>query len=176
MSEPHAGVVVRRVRTDEVERFKAFRLRALADAPTAFRTTLAEAEAMPHDLWEQRVTRGAIGEESVVLIAVDADTGLWLGVTGSFIEDDQPGIAHVVSVWVAPEARRRGVARALQDTARDWARSRGCREQRLWVTHTNVAARTLYQAAGFTPTGRTELHPGYPHLHEIEMAHTLDSP
>src|SRR5690242_8572398 len=109
MSVPNQDVVVRRVRPDEVAEFKTIRLRALADAPDAFATTLAQAQAMPESQWVHRVTRGAAGEESLMLIAMDRITEEWLGITGSYFEEDEPEIANVVSVWVAPEARRRGV-------------------------------------------------------------------
>jgi GNAT superfamily N-acetyltransferase len=170
----HAQAVrIRRVRPDEAATYKAFRLRALADSPDAFGQTLAQAEQMADSLWQHRVTRGAAGEESLVLIAVDAATDRWLGMTGSYFEDDAQTIANVVSVWVAPEARRRGVGRLLQDAARAWAISRGAREQRLWVTNTNEAAKNLYVVAGFTLTGTTQPHPAGPHLHELEMARRL---
>ena len=173
MSESSQGVVVRRVRPDEVAEFKAIRLRALADSPNAFATTLAEAEAMPESNWVHRVTRGAAGEESLVLVAVDRITEEWLGMTGSYFEDGEPEIANVVSVWVAPEARRRGVGRRLQAAAQAWAVFRGAREQRLWVTDTNEAARALYLAEGFTLTGTTQPHPARPELTELEMIRRL---
>jgi GNAT superfamily N-acetyltransferase len=173
MSLSDLGIVVRRTRPDEAATFKAFRLRALADSPDAFATTTAQAEAMPWDMWVHRVTRGSVGQESLVLVAVDAESGDWLGMTGSYFADDQPHVAHVVSVWVAPEARRRGVGRLLQEAARTWAVSRGAREQRLWVTHTNEAARMLYLAEGFTLTGTTQPHPAKPELHELEMVRPL---
>lgn len=173
MTVPNQDVVVRRVRPDEVAEFKAIRLRALADSPDAFGQTLAHAQAMPESLWIERVTNGAAGEVSVILVAVDRITEEWLGMTGSYFEDGEPEIANVVSVWVAPEARRRGVGRRLQAAAYAWAVFRGAREQRLWVTATNEAARNLYLAEGFTLTGTTQPHPAKPELSELEMVRPL---
>lgn len=173
MTVPNQDVVVRRVRSDEVAEFKAIRLRALADTPDAFGQTLANAQAMPESLWIERVTNGAAGEVSVILVAVDRITEEWLGMTGSYFEDNEPEIANIVSVWVAPEARRRGVGRRLQAAAQAWAVFRGAREQRLWVTDTNEAARNLYLAEGFTLTGTTQPHPGNPELSELEMIRPL---
>jgi GNAT superfamily N-acetyltransferase len=173
MSSADHGIVVRRTRPDEAATFKAFRLRALADAPDAFATTTAHAEAMPWEMWVHRVTRGSVGKESLLLVAVDDTTDRWLGITGSYFEDDEPQVAHVISVWVAPEARRCGVARLLQESARSWAVSRGACEQRLWVTSNNDAARALYLAEGFTLTGTTQPHPVKPDLHEQEMVRAL---
>jgi len=173
MTGADQGFRVRRVRPDEAAVFKAFRLRALADAPDAFATTTAQALAMPESVWIERVTNGAAGIMSVLLIGVDAASNRWLGMTGSYVEDGEPTIANVISVWVAPEARRRGVARALQAAALAWAVSRRAQQQQLWVASNNDAARTLYLAEGFTLTGATLPHPNNPALHEQEMIRTL---
>ncbi|TLZ51353.1 MAG: GNAT family N-acetyltransferase [Methanobacteriota archaeon] len=55
----------------------------------------------------------------------------------------------VYDVWVAPEARRRGVARRLLAAAEDWCRAQGYRKLKLEVAASNVAARALYTADGF---------------------------
>jgi ribosomal-protein-alanine N-acetyltransferase len=61
---------------------------------------------------------------------------------------------EVHDVAVAPEARRRGLARALLAHAlRDAARS-GARVAFLEVRASNVAARALYACLGFVETGR----------------------
>lgn len=52
-------------------------------------------------------------------------------------------------VYVAPEARRRGVARALVGFALDRARARGCASVGLHTNERNVAAVDLYRSLGF---------------------------
>jgi hypothetical protein len=99
-------VRIRRARPDEARAFRALRLRALADAPEAFSTTLAEAEAMPATYWEQRVSDGAAGVKSVMMVAVDAAADAWLGMTVGVRDATDAALGHVVSVWVAPEVRR----------------------------------------------------------------------
>lgn len=169
---PSGGAVIRCVRPDEVAAFKAFRLRALADAPDAFSDTYAAAVARPERAWSERVAENAAGTVSVMLVAADPATDAWLGMTGCVFEDD-PTEATVVSVWVAPEARRRGLARRLLAAATAWARSRGADRLVLWVTESNAEARALYAGAGFTPTGRRGHHPGRPELPELEMVRTI---
>ena len=54
----------------------------------------------------------------------------------------------IQSVHVAPEARRRGVFRALYDTARREARAAGAGGLRLYVDTSNTAAQAVYAALG----------------------------
>jgi hypothetical protein len=49
-----AGVAVERVRAAEWRELRELRLRALADAPEAFASTLAREAAFPDDVWRQR--------------------------------------------------------------------------------------------------------------------------
>jgi GNAT superfamily N-acetyltransferase len=169
MSRADDDTVIRRIRPGEVEAYRDFRLRALADAPDAFSDTYAAAVARPASAWTERVAESSAGVTSVMMVAADPATGAWLGMTGCFFEDD-PTRANVVSVWVAPEARRRGLARRLLEAASTWARSRGAGRLLLWVTESNAEARALYLGAGFIPTGRRGHHPGRPELPEIEMS------
>ncbi|MFL5869605.1 MAG: GNAT family N-acetyltransferase [Solirubrobacterales bacterium] len=53
-------------------------------------------------------------------------------------------------LYVAPEARRAGLGRALVEAALDSARSRGCVRIELDVDEDNEAARELYRACGFS--------------------------
>ena len=55
----------------------------------------------------------------------------------------------VYDVWVAPEARRRGVATALLEHAAAWCRKRDLESLRLEVSAHNTDARRLYESAGF---------------------------
>jgi ribosomal-protein-alanine N-acetyltransferase len=61
---------------------------------------------------------------------------------------------EVLTLAVAPAARRQGLGTRLLDAAMTQATSRGARVAFLEVSIGNVAARTLYARAGFTPTGR----------------------
>ena len=68
-----------------------------------------------------------------------------------------PESSHVVQVnglAVAPAARGRGVALALLAAAEDQARSQGAAKVTLRVLGTNVAARRVYERAGYLVEGR----------------------
>jgi [ribosomal protein S18]-alanine N-acetyltransferase len=61
---------------------------------------------------------------------------------------------EVLTLAVAPAARRQGLGTRLLDAAMTCAASRGARVAFLEVSIGNRGARTLYARAGFTPTGR----------------------
>lgn len=66
--------------------------------------------------------------------------------------------AELLTIAVAPEARRRGIARALLAEAEADAARAGARRMFLDVAADNAAARGLYAAAGYAEAGR---RPGY---------------
>jgi GNAT superfamily N-acetyltransferase len=159
---------IREVSPEEWERFRDVRLRALADSPSAFGSSLRREQRQPQAAWRERISwRGG----GVTFAAVE--DGAWLGIAGAYPDDDAPTCMWVVSMWVAPEARRRGAGRSLLDACVGWARERDAEEVRLWVTTTNTSARALYEAAGFEPTGATQPLPSDPSFEEEELRLTL---
>jgi GNAT superfamily N-acetyltransferase len=56
---------------------------------------------------------------------------------------------YISSVFVVPEARRRGVLRLLFDAALAWCRSRGLTELRLHNAVDNGPANAAWEALGF---------------------------
>jgi GNAT superfamily N-acetyltransferase len=166
------GPIVRWIRPDELEIYRDFRLRALSEAPYAFSDSLAAARARPESFWVDRVAQTSAGMTSVLFVAVAPPDGCWLGMTGCYLEDD-PSEAMVVSVWVDPAARGQGLAGQLVLAARDWARERGVRQLKLWVTATNERPQRVYRAAGFDYTGTKRPLPSDPSQDELEMAMAL---
>ncbi len=62
--------------------------------------------------------------------------------------------AEILTLAVAPPARRRGSGHALLMAAASIAASQGARVLFLEVSVANIAARALYTKAGFMPAGR----------------------
>ncbi|MEB3312370.1 MAG: GNAT family N-acetyltransferase [Snowella sp.] len=73
--------------------------------------------------------------------------GLWMGNAIDQITGDR--YAHIFLLYVVPEYRRRGIAKALLQQAQDWATARGDRQIGLHVFPQNQAAINLYQQFGF---------------------------
>lgn len=57
--------------------------------------------------------------------------------------------AELLALYVVPEERGRGVAKALLRAGMEWSRERGFDRVQLYVTASNVAARRFYREAGF---------------------------
>ena len=75
--------------------------------------------------------------------------------------------AWLISMWVAPEVRRRGVGGLLVDGVVDWARSSGVIRLLLDVSDSNAPAIALYARKGFTPNGEVgTLPPPREHIRE----------
>ena len=67
--------------------------------------------------------------------------------------------AEIKRMYVAPPARRRGVARALLDALEDAARARGYAVVRLDTGPRQPHAMTLYRAAGYVDIGNFNANP-----------------
>ena len=151
------AVEARRARAADWEALRQLRLRALAEDPDAFASTLDAELALPAEVWRQRAEGGPA---SATFIA--GQDGVDVGLAGVFAEADPPGRMHLISMWVDPRHRRQGVARALIDLVIGWAAERRASEVVLWVADQNDAARRLYERLGFRPTGERQPLPSNP--------------
>lgn len=150
---------IHRMQASEWPAYRALRLRALADAPDAFGRTFEEESAYSPEFWEQRLAAG-VGSADTHPIVAELD-GVWVGLSWGRIDPDDRAVASLYQMWVAPEARGRGVGRLLLDAVTEWARAAGARELRLAVTCGDTPATRLYARAGFLPAGEPEpIRPG----------------
>lgn len=62
---------------------------------------------------------------------------------------------YLAGIYVAPEHRRRGVARLLVDASERWARSQGCTDFASDALLDNVESHAFHRALGFRETQRT---------------------
>jgi ribosomal protein S18 acetylase RimI-like enzyme len=146
------AVEIRRVRNDDWRVLRGVRLAALADAPDAFGSTHAQALERPDAWWIEWCARSADSDTQAMVLAWDGATPL--GMAGAYLDDD--GGWNVISMWVDPAARGRGVGRVLLDQVVAFAREHGADEVVLGVSDGNEAARTLYETYGFADNGDSE--------------------
>ncbi|MFJ9390115.1 GNAT family N-acetyltransferase [Nocardioides sp. NPDC101246] len=135
---------VRTITADDWSLLRDVSLRALADSPDAFRTTLPEAQAFTDDVWLRR----SAGPSPILMVLED---GRGVAMGGAFTPQDST-VAYIWGMWTAPEARGRGYAAGLLTDLVNWCRDRDL-GVRLHVTEGNEAARRLYVVHGFKPTG-----------------------
>jgi ribosomal protein S18 acetylase RimI-like enzyme len=152
--------------------FKAVRLQALQDSPTAFGSTYARESQFPDEEWMKRAAN-MNGERRVGFLAMD--NGAPCAIIGAFLDQPEPDIAQIVSMWVAPAYRRSGVGSALIAAVNSWSQTRNARTLRLMVTSSNHSAIEFYKRCGFTMTGKTEPYPNDPSLIEYEMAQPVSA-
>lgn len=127
---------------------RAIRIAALADAPYAFTTRLADVADRSDDEWAGLTRRRAQDPNGVTYFAhVDGEP---CGMAACVLTDLG---AEMLAVWVAPQRRRLGVAEAMVDYARAWALSRGVAQLVVGVYADNRGAISLYRSVGFVDTG-----------------------
>ena len=160
-------VLVRETVMDDWPALRDIRLEALRDAPTAFGSTYAREALRGEEHWRDRIASGGTFLAYLPEVSAAEPAGL----IGGYQED--PVTVELVSMYVRPCARGRGVGEALVATVIDWAGNRKAECVRLWVTETNAPARALYERCGFTLTGDRQPVPSNPSLDEVAMIRLL---
>ncbi len=144
------------------------RLAALADAPYAFKTRLADwqGDGDREERWRARLS---IPGAYDLLAELDGEpVGLASGVPGEKARE-----VRLISMWVSERARGRGVADRLMRSVEEEAVRSGAGLLRLAVMPGNDHAIALYRRHGFEETGV----PGAPlpdGRRELVMAKRLD--
>jgi GNAT superfamily N-acetyltransferase len=156
-----------------VEEIRALRMRALADAPFAFSSSLAREVDRPEHFWHQLACESERALSKATFVAVDDEE--WIGMAGVFTSPDDPGCGEVWGMWVAPSERRAGVGCQLMDSIRSWATTCGLERLQLSVSTSERSgpARRFYEALGFRATGEQEAMESDPSLLADVMTLTL---
>jgi GNAT superfamily N-acetyltransferase len=160
-------VLVRETVMADWQAWRDVRLLALRTAPDAFSSTYAEQVRLGEDYWRQRVTGGGL----FLAWIPEASTFEPAGMAGGY--QAAPGTVELISMFVRPQARGRGVGEALIDVVTGWARERDATSVHLWVTETNKHARLLYERCGFSLTAERQPLPSNPALGEVGMTRPL---
>jgi GNAT superfamily N-acetyltransferase len=139
---------------DEWQLWRRLRLAALADAPASFKSTLAEWSG-PGDTeqrWRARLASAALN----LVLSWNQDPSGML----SAAPPDSDGAIRLMSVWVAPAARGRGISDAAIHRVVNWARAQRVDYHLvLSVKADNAKAIQLYGRHGFLDSGPTPDHP-----------------
>ncbi len=160
-------VLVRETAMEDWQALRDIRLAALRDAPDAFASTYAEQVVFTEADWRQRIARGG----TFLAFVPEADASVPAGLVGGYQQG--PGMVGLISMFVRPRARGRGVGEALIAAVLDWARARNATSVHLWVTETNKPARLLYERCGFSLTGERQPLPSNPAVGEVAMTRSL---
>ncbi len=145
----------RRLAPDEWRLWRELRLRALEDAPWAFGSTLAEIR----DRDTEQHWREGLSWPKIPFVV---EVGGVPAAMGRLLFGDDPvhgggpgARAELISVWVTPEHRGRGVGRVLVAAAVEHLAAHHPQTGLLLaVVETNRPARRLYESCGFEVIGR----------------------
>lgn len=159
-------IIIERITTNNALVFKAARLRALLESPTAFSSTYAKESQITDEEWLKRSVRWS-SDGSVGFLALAGERAC--GMIFCFEGEEERLQGHVVSMWVDPEFRRAGIGKELIHSVVSWARSRRMQELKLMVTSVNDGAIAFYERLGFRMTGKTGPYPNDPAITEFEM-------
>jgi ribosomal protein S18 acetylase RimI-like enzyme len=161
------AIHLRRLDATEWQTFRAVRLQALADAPHAFASTLAQwsgANDTP-ERWQQRVASVPLN-----LVALRGQEALGMCSVSHLQRDTE---VTVMSMWVAPAARGQGVSDLLLAEVVQFATELGAKSLGLDVRASNAFALRLYARLGFVDVGAVEeCDPAHP---ERRMRFTISA-
>ncbi len=162
-----AVIVLKALGPDDWRAWRSLRRRALADAPDAFGSTLSEWSGArdTETRWRHRLDTVAHN----LLAELD---GRAVGMASATAPEE--GDVTLLSMWVAPEGRGRGVGDALVASVKEWARRSGGARVQLDVRVTSTHAVALYARHGFVDVGAAS-EPGDPRP-ERRMVVVLDVP
>jgi RimJ/RimL family protein N-acetyltransferase len=149
-----ADLEIRPLTEDDALAWRELRLRMLRDHPDVFGSSWEEFERQPLEEVARRLRERNSPPDNALFGAFAG--GRLIGSTGLHREEGAKD-RHKAMIWgvyTAPEARGKGVGRALMNAAIARARATpGIERLILAVATHNTAARTLYVSLGFTPWG-----------------------
>ena len=131
---------------DDWSLWRELRLRALADAPSAFGSTLADWTG-PGETEQRR--RERLSSVALNLVASLSAKPVGMASATSPVKDE----VELISMWVAPEARGRGVGGVLVEAIALWALKQPVARVALDVRKANTEAVKLYQQHDFVDAG-----------------------
>ena len=145
---------IRELRKTDAVDYRALRLRALEEHPTAFSSSYEEQRNWPVETFAERLGRSFDSPDAFILGCFVDD--VLVGTVGLYREKG-PKRAHravIFGMHVAAECQGKGYGRALLVSALDRARQmRGLALIGLAVGSTNESAKSLYATLGFETYG-----------------------
>lgn len=140
-------IALRELTSDDWRVWRRVRLAGLAEAPYAFgaRLTDWQAEGDRESRWRSWLDRP---DTYQVVAEQDSEP---VGMAAAKPVDAEA--YELISMWVSPQVRGRGVGARLVAAVEDWVRGQGAASLRLAVARGNDAAVGFYRRQGFTYTG-----------------------
>lgn len=141
-------LIVRVAKPDDAPVWRALRMDGIIENPSVFIVTAEEAAAVPLEADIQRLSKG----DRVLAFAGETPVGL-----AGFNRNDVSRASHRAEIgplFVAPQARGKGVSDLIMTTLMDAAQAAGISQLELFVNAENAPAISLYQRHGFVEVGK----------------------
>lgn len=132
---------------DEWPAYKQLRIEAVSDSPQAFGSNREQQLTHPDSFWQKRLEDAALGQGQWLLFA--RCNGALAGMIGAYQDEETPQEATVISVYVSPSARGRGISTLLMRAILDELRKAGIQKAWIGVNIEQKAALHLYLKSGF---------------------------
>jgi ribosomal protein S18 acetylase RimI-like enzyme len=159
-------IELREVTSDDWQEWRELRLAALADAPYAFGSQLADWVDAEESRWRARLDLP--GARNVIAVLDGTPVGMASGV-----RSDEDGVIELISMWIAPSGRGQGIGDRLMAQIETWARAASAHTLKLSVVQGNKPAHALYLRTGYVDTDEQgDLMPDGIH-HELIMRKPL---
>jgi GNAT superfamily N-acetyltransferase len=136
---------------DDVELLVAHRLNLLREVHPELETKIVESEELTREWIRKRLAEGTL-----IGFLAKANDGKVAGSACIWLKDEQPRptnprmiAPYLMSMYTAPEFRRKGAARLIVQGALKWCKERGYERVSL---HASEAGKPLYESLGFSPT------------------------
>ena len=159
-------IEIRPIEENDWSILRDVRLRALANAPLSFGSSLAHEVTFEEPDWIAVIKRGRW------FIAFSKYTPV--GVIGGLNHLAQASNeVHLTSFWVDPLFRQFGVGSSLLSAITAWARSMHAARLTLWVSDQSSVACQFYLRKGFVDTGARQPLPSSPSIGEGKLSLNL---
>lgn len=133
-------IEIRAIGADDWRTWRDLRLAALADAPEAFGSRLADWRDASEQRWRDRLSSAGT---NLIAYLDGVPAGMASGFRG------EGPVAELISMYVAPFARGRGVGDRLITAVAEWAGADGATALHLAVKADNERAAAAYRRNGF---------------------------
>ena len=163
MPDPYG---IRRLGAPDWPLYRTLRLRSLEDAPHAFGSSLAAEQHRPAALWQARMIAAREDSDCPLVAEIGAAP---VGMVWGKADAGDPRLVHVYQMWVAAQARGRGLGAALLNEVIEWGRRHHAHTVRLAVSIGNEPAAALYRRAGFEVVGA----PAMLHQHSTMLSQVM---
>jgi ribosomal protein S18 acetylase RimI-like enzyme len=145
-ASPQSRIHLLPIGPDDWQLWRKARLQALAEAPYAFSSKLADWRGEGDRQWRWR---SRLAEVPFNLVSyLDHEAAGMVSVTAP-----EETTVELISMWVAPFARGQGVGNALVTAVIGWGKEQAAARISLAVVQSNLRAIALYRRHGFVDGG-----------------------